>query len=454
MTYVTLIAGIVITISGLILYPWPISTPEPDYFRDPQGFLFFSSEDIDRNREGSVLLIVEDLSWQSGDADVRMWIEVPLLVGNSNGSTYFVLQVLHEISDVHVEINESPVKHFGGNTTIVPYPHADSCTNSYLLIEMPRKNITGLCNFYITFLWRNVLWRRTYCEYYLVLPFNAVFPSFINDVTLPEESRNGDGILIFDYTSETKLSIERPNDVTVSETIPAADHYGLSYNEVWITWNIERRCNWTRYSSTAIVMDIEVDELRMNHERLMSFSFLLLGIGIPTSLTPLLYEMGKKLEWKSVERRVRRRIGRYLRGLFTSLSILCEMESMQVDPLSQKREQELFEKQLNSFASGKIKLNARAKKSLLENFARAFYASFIEAKMAYLADIEDRYSRFLDSELQASLVDIQDYLHELSMSLRSRPAGDEDFFKSISDWIGKIVKEIARILHRKIDRSF
>jgi len=454
MTHVTMIVGIVISIFGLVLYPWPVSTPEPEYYSDPQGFLFFSSEDVDRNRDGRVFMIVEDLSWQSGEASVRLWIDMPLVMEDSNDSVIFVLQVLHEMSNANVQVYETPIELFGGNKTIVSYLNADRCINSYLLIEMPRKNLTGMPNFYIDFLWKNVLWKRTYSEKHLIVPFNAVFPSFISDVNLPEGSRNGDGILIFDYTLETKLSIERPKDVTVSEIVPAADHYGLSYDKLWYTWDIKGRCNWTKYSSTAIVMDIEVDELRLNHEQLMSFSFLFLGIGIPTSLTPLLYEMGKKLEWKSVESRVRQRIGRQLRRLFASLSILCEMESVQVDPLSEKRRQESFEEQLSALASSEIKLNAKAKKNLLENFTRAFYASVIEVKMAYLADIEDRYSDFFDSELRASLMDMQDYLHGLSMSLRIRPAEDEDFLQSISEWIGKIVKEIARIRHKKIDMNF
>lgn len=285
--YLSLTFGIGLCIIALVLYPWPVSTSEPSYYRDPQGFLFFTSEDIDPNQEGRVHAIVENLTWQKDEAGVRLWIDTPLLLKKHNGSVFFVLQVLHEISDARVEISSWPIEHFGGNLTVVPYPNANNCDNSYLLIEMPRENLTGWSDFYITFLWKNVLWRRTYSEYYLIVPFNAVFPSFIYDVTLPEESLNGNGILIFDYTFETKLSITRPKAVTVSEIVPAADHYGLSYDRLWYTWDIKEKCNWTEYSSTAIVMDIEVDELRTDHEKRFSISFLFFGIGIPMILTSI-----------------------------------------------------------------------------------------------------------------------------------------------------------------------
>jgi hypothetical protein len=284
--YFTLVTGIISLFVALIAYPYPILVSEPGYYRDPQGFLFFTSENIDSNREGSVNIIIENLTWQERRAFAELWIEMPVSLKQPNGSAYFVLQVLYETSSVNVRINDWSVEHFGGKTTTILYPaNANSHDNSYILVEIPRKNVTGLMNFYVTFRWNNMLWRRTYTEYSLVIPFSAVYPSFIDSLGLPEETRNGNGILIFDYTSETKLSIERPEGVTFAETVPTADHYGLSYDKLWYTWDIKSKCNWTKYSSTAVIMDFEVDELVTTHERLFAISFLLFGIGIPMSLT-------------------------------------------------------------------------------------------------------------------------------------------------------------------------
>lgn len=159
----------------------------------------------------------------------------------------------------------------------------------------------------------------------------------------------------------------------------------------------------------------------------------------------MLFELRERLEWKSVENRVEKRIGKQIRGLFAELSILCKIERAHVDPLSKKKQAELVERQLDTLASENIEFTLEAKKELLKEDLRRSYERFLDSRANNLVRIEERYSRFLDSEVQTSLMDIQDYLDGLSLEFRIRHIRDEDFFKSVSYWIGKIMREISKL---------
>jgi len=272
--------GIILTIVALLLFPWPISISKSQSSLDSQGFLFFTSETINSNENGSVNISVENISLQKEEALVRLWISVPILK-TSNETAFFAIQVLNSISNVSVKINDWSCEDFGATQKILYYPSAANCSNSYILLEIPQENITASLGFYITFLWKNMLLKSSYYEYQLIVPFNAAFPSFIDDVGLPNEVINGYGKLVFEYTSETKVSIARPEGVTISNFVPNPDHYGLSYDKIWYTWELQNRCDHTTYSSTAIVVDIEIEEMRADRERTSSFSMLFFGIGIP-----------------------------------------------------------------------------------------------------------------------------------------------------------------------------
>ena len=174
------------------------------------------------------------------------------------------------------------------------------------------------------------------------------------------------------------------------------------------------------------------------------------GLFFTLAIFIVLLDFREVLEWKSVEDRVRRRLGMQIRALFAELSIFCKVERVHFDPLSEEKRIKLVEKQLNTLASEEIRFTVEAKKDLLDENLRRSYERGLDSRLNSLGRIEERYSKFLDSEVRASLMDIQDYLDRLSLEFRIRHIRDEDYFRSISDLIGKIMKEILKLKRKGI----
>lgn len=156
----------------------------------------------------------------------------------------------------------------------------------------------------------------------------------------------------------------------------------------------------------------------------------------------MFFDFREWLEWKSVEDRVKRRISKQIRGLFIELSGLCVIDRVVFGPFSKEKFEEEDLKQLNKLASEKVRIHDEAKKSLLKNDFRMQYRRFIESRTTSIGQIEERYFRFLDSDVQASLMDIQDHLDDLTYDFIVPYAKRERFFESISSSIGKIMIEI------------
>jgi uncharacterized membrane protein YheB (UPF0754 family) len=164
----------------------------------------------------------------------------------------------------------------------------------------------------------------------------------------------------------------------------------------------------------------------------------------------MIFDFREWLEWKSVEDRVRDRIRREVLGLFAELSIFCKMEREHFDSIAEKKRGDLFEKQLNRLASEKIELTKEAKRDLLEEDLRRNWEWILDSRRKNLGQIEKKYLKFLDSEIQASLMDIQDYLDSLCLQFRLRHTRDEDFFESFSSWTGKIMQQILKLKRKGI----
>ena len=171
----------------------------------------------------------------------------------------------------------------------------------------------------------------------------------------------------------------------------------------------------------------------------------------------VLLEFREVLEWKAVEDRVKKRIGRGIYEIFFDLLTLCEVERRHGEFLTEENWRMLREKQLNILSSGKVKLLDFYRDLDVwrkEDFASKL-ASILDSRRAYLSAIEGKYLKFLRSDLQASLMDIQDYLHDFNGELRiGLTLKGERFFDSISDLIWKIMVEIAKIREQNIDIGF
>lgn len=206
---------------------------------------------------------------------------------------------------------------------------------------------------------------------------------------------------------------------------------------------------WLYYSTIAGVLVLlflyYLPLAREGNDIAANFLSEIWGLIFTLGIFIVILDFRERLEWKSVEDRVKRRIGRQIRGLFIDLSGLCVIDRVVFGPFSREKFEAEDLKQLNKLASEKVRLHDGAKKSLLKNDFRVQYRRLIESRATSIGQIEERYFRFLDSDVQASLMDIQDHLDDLTYDFIVPYAKRERFFESISSSIGKVMKEIDKL---------
>lgn len=283
---VLLIIGVVFFVYSmfiyiLIIHPSYASSPVPEYAEDPYAFLFFTSEDIIQSAKSSLLFWFDQIEPQKGTTYVHVFVDFyrPMSEVNDENSTYFVLQIFQNMSDVDVTVNgQSPID-YGGSATVLNSPQR---ATSYLLIDIPNENFTtgGHITLSMYFTWKGVFWRQSFYRYNLLVSFNTGFPSFINEVGLPTEAINGNGMLIPDVTTRASFSIAKPEAATIPEAMPNPDIVGFSEGKVWYGWDLKKRSDRDRYASTAASIDIEVDGLKRMYESSWATFPLALSIGL------------------------------------------------------------------------------------------------------------------------------------------------------------------------------
>jgi len=266
----------------VVIYPssmWYLTSTVP--YTDPQGFLFFTSEGI---KNSSFLILIDNLKGQQGFANVHIHADISLIKRANNGSAYFVLQVLSKVANVEVQINEKSLNILEPSVTVIPYPSEGV---SYILIEVPREETSESLLLKMNFKWEDVFRRISQHEFSMTVSFNVAFPSFINDVPLPEETVSGGNLFIPDYTSSAILSIARPEAEVISEVIPVPDNQGYSYDKVWFSWDIRKRTEDKKFASTAITIKVSSERQRTVYEYSLAVVPFLLGLSIPLTITSL-----------------------------------------------------------------------------------------------------------------------------------------------------------------------
>ena len=158
-----------------------------------------------------------------------------------------------------------------------------------------------------------------------------------------------------------------------------------------------------------------------------------------------IFDLREWLEWKSVEDRVKRRIGRLLRATFATLSIFCRVERVHYEPNEKEKKIELVERQLNTLISEEIKFTKETEKNLLDETNKQSLKAILDSRINRLGGIEERYSRLLGSEVRGSLMDIQEYMDELCLEFSIPHMRKEDFFKRVKELVSKIMKETQKM---------
>jgi hypothetical protein len=179
----------------------------------------------------------------------------------------------------------------------------------------------------------------------------------------------------------------------------------------------------------------------------MALRFLPTFVGILftfVSIT-LFFKVREYLEWKKVEDRVKRKIGRQLLTIFSNLEIMILVDDLYskdyLEDIAKLGWSKRTEKQLNNVLNDKIALKPIWKDPKM----CSQLSEFVEDREKILSEIEGKYGKF-DSQIQASLMDIEEYLHKLSFELTFYSADEEQKENTISELIKKITVEIQKLM--------
>jgi hypothetical protein len=276
--------GLLLTLGSLAYYYVPVISqsyvvsPTSEYSENPQGFLFFTSEDIVPNATSSFDLLIDELNYQQRSAHVKIWVDFFISDSRHGNSTFFVLQVFGNVSNLSITLNGNVPVNYGKKEAILNY---DRGATSYVLVEIPSENVTGHVQAQVDFVWRDIFWRRSFYTYEVIVPFNTAFPNFIHDVGLPREAINDSGKLLPDFTSRTLLSVAKPEMAAFSGTMPNPDRVTFYSGKVWYLWDIKAGSDYSKYVSTAVTLDLEIEQFKKEYEQSYAFFALLMGIGLP-----------------------------------------------------------------------------------------------------------------------------------------------------------------------------
>jgi hypothetical protein len=217
---------------------WPkinlsyIFSPVSEYSENPHGFLFFTSENIIPNVTSSFHLLVDEITYQEGSAHVEISADFYVAMSNQGNATFFVLHAFGKFSNTSVVVNGQYPENYGKKETII---YCNKSSSSYLLIDVPKIDV-GHIQVSINFIWKDIFWRTSFYKYNIVVPFSSEFPPYINEVGLPKEVINYNGILFLDETSEARLSVAKPEKAVFSETLPNPDLITFYSGKVWYLW--------------------------------------------------------------------------------------------------------------------------------------------------------------------------------------------------------------------------
>lgn len=171
----------------------------------------------------------------------------------------------------------------------------------------------------------------------------------------------------------------------------------------------------------------------------------LFGLAFTVGILAIIFDLREWVEWKSVEDRVKKRIGIITRTTFDTLSMVCRVERVHYEPRSKEKQIGLVERQLNTLVSKEIRFTRLAEKNLLDQNIRTSLRKILDSRANRLGKIEERYSKFLSSEVRASLMDVQEYLDKLSLEFSVPHMRNEVYFESVRELIKKLMVEIKKL---------
>ncbi len=235
----------------------------------------------------------------------------------------------------------------------------------------------------------------------------------------------------------------------LSEELPIVEKPKTEKNEKPMT----KKCGlllskWFYYGLIAVVLLIltilSLYGISVSYDITLRFLPTLGGLWFTFGIFYVFFDVREKLEWKSVEGKVMKRIDGEIDSIFTELSLMCEVnmiffgESGITEEVLRKQKEEELERLANN-----IELNQHTVDEIFEKGRDGValeLASYFDKHRILLSEIETKYPKFLDPQLQTALMEIQEYLGYLRYELRVMPMKKERFYKDLSKIIGKIMK--------------
>ena len=171
----------------------------------------------------------------------------------------------------------------------------------------------------------------------------------------------------------------------------------------------------------------------------------IMGLFFTLGIFIVLLEYREWLVWRKISKKVINRIGRQLQSIFNIIADLCKVIDVHFDhgAFDSKKYRE---GQLKGLVTKEIKL----KDSWKEKEVSLFFADRIERAWEAIGIIDTRHGKFLNPDLQCSLLDIEDSLHKISFDLHFTDANMGDREKFLKIELKKLSKELGKLRERKL----
>ena len=184
-----------------------------------------------------------------------------------------------------------------------------------------------------------------------------------------------------------------------------------------------------------------------------------IGLLVTLFLFVVIIEARDVLAWKKVEKRVKERIGRQTKFLFntfidtygTNAPRFIGMEPLAVD-VYRKSLIELKNKILED--PEKFELSNRGQQLVKADEFMLLTTPYYETRRIILSDLEGKYWRFLNPEIQTSLMNIQDELEALIIEFQKPFKNNVEKCKLVENIMRKIIQEIKILKDKGIDVVF
>lgn len=196
---------------------------------------------------------------------------------------------------------------------------------------------------------------------------------------------------------------------------------------------------WIAIFLAFIFCTIWISAYSYSNDFAIRFMPTLIGLVFNFAIFIVFFDLREYLEWKTVRDKIMRRIGDQLHSILWDVALLLDAEiDTTMSDITEVDFNKLSKKYLNAMASGNFKLtNVWKDKEINSKLANMFLL-----KENMLGEIEGRYGKFLKSDIQCSLMNVEEYLHNLSWDFTLTTILENHKPDKIPDLIHKIGQEI------------